>query len=71
MKWFICDVMFFSKNCFTEWVLDWLHDTIFKSSLPMVFLGKGVLKICGKFTGEYPCRLYSTQLYSTLAALLN
>ena len=28
----------------------------FKSSHPVVFLGKGVLKICGKFTGEHPCR---------------
>ena len=23
---------------------------------PEVFLGKGVLKICSKFTGEHPCR---------------
>ena len=27
-----------------------------KSSHPEVFLGKGVLKICSKFTGERPCR---------------
>ena len=27
-----------------------------RSSHPEVFLGKGVLKICGKFTVEYPCR---------------
>ena len=27
-----------------------------RSSPPMVFLGKGVLKICSKFTGEHPCR---------------
>ena len=26
------------------------------SSYPEVFLGKGVLKICSKFTGEDPCR---------------
>ena len=26
---------------------------IFRSSLPEVFLGKGVLKICSKFTGEH------------------
>ena len=26
------------------------------SSHSEVFLGKGVLKICSKFTGEYPCR---------------
>ena len=27
-----------------------------KSSHPEVFLGKGVPKICSKFTGEHPCR---------------
>ena len=25
-------------------------------SLPEIFLEKGVLKICSKFTGEYPCQ---------------
>ena len=30
--------------------------TLFRSSLPEVLLGKGVLKICSKFTGEHPCR---------------
>ena len=30
--------------------------TPFRSSYPEVFLGKGVLKICSKFTGEHPCR---------------
>ena len=29
---------------------------VFRSSQPEVFLGKGVLKICSKFTGEHPCR---------------
>ena len=28
----------------------------FRSTHPEVFLGKGVLKICSKFTGEHPCR---------------
>ena len=28
---------------------------IYRSSHPEVFLGKGVLKICSKFTGEHPC----------------
>ena len=28
----------------------------FRSSHPKVFLGKGVLRICSKFTGEHPCR---------------
>ena len=27
-----------------------------RSSPPELFLGKGVLKICSKFTGEHPCR---------------
>ena len=30
--------------------------TIIRSSPPEVFLEKGVLKICIKFTGEYPCQ---------------
>ena len=29
---------------------------LFRSSRPEMFLGKGVLKICNKFTGEHPCR---------------
>ena len=33
-----------------------LNITIFKSSLPEVFLGKGVLILCSKFTRENPCR---------------
>ena len=28
----------------------------FRSNHPEVFLVKGVLKICSKFTGEHPCR---------------
>ena len=28
----------------------------YRSSRPGVFLGKGVLKICSKFTREHPCR---------------
>ena len=28
----------------------------YRSSHPEVFLGKGVLKTCSKFTGEHPCR---------------
>ena len=34
------------------------HPTIskFRSSAPEVFLVKGVLKICSKFTEEHPCR---------------
>ena len=29
---------------------------IYRSSHSKVFLGKGILKICSKFTGELPCR---------------
>ena len=32
------------------------HSCISRSSLQEVFLGKGVLKICSKFTGEQPCQ---------------
>ena len=28
----------------------------YRSSHPEVFLEKGILKICSKFTGEHPCR---------------
>ena len=39
-----------------------------RSSRPEVFLGKGVLKICSKFTGEHPCRsLISIKLQSNWA----
>ena len=33
-----------------------LSEKIFISSHPEVFLRKGVLKICSKFTGEHPCQ---------------
>ena len=33
-----------------------LSFSIIRSSHPEVFLEKGVLKICSKFTGEHPCR---------------
>ena len=33
-----------------------LKGCLFRSSRPEVFLGKGVPKICIKFTGENPCR---------------
>ena len=39
----------------TPWIFfSWMSS--FRSSHPEVFLGKGVLKICSKFTGEHPCR---------------
>ena len=30
--------------------------SVFRSSHPEVFLGKGAMKICSKFTGEHSCR---------------
>ena len=33
-----------------------LSSSMFRSSHPEVLLGKAVLKICSKFTGEHPCR---------------
>ena len=30
------------------------YDTKYRNNHPEVFLGKGVLKICSKFTGEHP-----------------
>ena len=33
-----------------------LIQAVFRSSPPEVFLEKGVLKICSKFTGEHPCQ---------------
>ena len=36
--------------------LEVIFYTRYTSSQLEVFLGKGVLKICSKFTGEHPCR---------------
>ena len=41
-----------------------------RSSHPEVFLGKGVLKICSKFTGEYPCRSVISINFATLLITL-
>ena len=41
-----------SHNFCLNFFMEWLH----RSSRPEVFLGKGVLKIGIKFTGEHPCR---------------
>ena len=41
------------------------HATSVRSSRPEVFLGKGILKICNKFTEEQPCQnLISIKLQS-------
>ena len=63
----------FSKKaigCSEFWVdsVSWIFYQIppIRSNRPEVFLGKGVLKICSKFTGEYPRRsaILITLLYN-------
>ena len=39
---------------------------VFRSSIQEVFLSKGVLKICSKFTGEHSCRSVSNFIKITL-----
>ena len=41
----------------------------FRGSRPEVFLRKGVLKICRKFTGEHPCRSVTYCNFATLLKL--
>ena len=47
---------FLSKLPPNKWLQTKQILEILKSSHPKVFLGKGVLKICSRFTGEHPCR---------------
>ena len=53
-------LMFYMKYWFYTryWILwmPWIRQIYFRSSHPEVFVGKGVLKISSKFTGEHPCR---------------
>ena len=49
------------KNQFLK-IISWCYGfikfqsvTIYRSSHPEVFLGKGAMKICSQFTGEHPC----------------
>ena len=64
-------VFVFILLCFTAFgSLEILHLTYFSRSSPSeVLLGKGVLKICSKFTGEQPCqsavsiKLHPTQIH--------
>ena len=68
LGWFAFQIFYFHLNEFNLvgncWIstlaLDCLETNLFqrhRSSPPVVFLGKGVLKICSKFTGEHPCRI--------------
>ena len=45
--------IYYVQNCRTKWLLEQVKS---RSSHPEVFLGKGGLKICSRFTGEHPCR---------------
>ena len=59
------------KKFFLSFFLVKLHFHFFRSSLPEVFLGKSLLKICSKFTGEHPCRkAISTKLQSFIKIAL-
>ena len=54
--------MLFCLACMKKIHLQW-KNSILRSNHPEVLLRKGVLKICGKFTGEHPCRsVISTKL---------
>ena len=58
-------------NLSSGWNLCWSVSVIVRSSLSEVFLGKGVPKICSKFTREYPCRsAISIKVQSNFAAYL-
>ena len=55
-------------NFFAEHLRLW-ETVSCRNSRPEVFLGKGVLKICSKFTGEHPCRsVISIKLQSNTLA---
>ena len=56
---FSCEFYEISKNALFTEHLRWLLLPLpvkFRSRRTEVSLGKGVLKICSKFTGEHPCR---------------
>ena len=51
--------------------LVFINFTLFRSSHPEVFSRKGVLEICSKFTGEYPCRsVISMKLQSNFIEII-
>ena len=66
IRWFQILLLLFKRvsECFQP--IDHNY-CILSSSHPKVFLGKGILKICSKFTGEHPCQSESSiQLLATL-----
>ena len=50
------EISFYQDNIRWSSCLLNLSNTLYRSSHPEVFLVKGVLKICSKFTGEHACR---------------
>ena len=53
------DQISFSKEKSKMWLVIIYDDlTDFRSNHPVAFLGKVVLKISSKFTGEHPCRFF-------------
>ena len=61
--WDYCQGMRISSILYLKCVGTYTHSNLknrnigmIRSSHPEVFLGKGALKICSKFTGEHPCR---------------
>ena len=42
-----------------------------RSSPPVAFLGKSVLKICSKFTGEHPCQSVISRKVALLMLILH
>ena len=57
------------KSWFLYLTKSTLLSLLFRSTHPEVFLGKSVLKMCSKFTEEYPCRsVISIKLQSNCKA---
>ena len=62
LKWF-----YYCCLCNSDLKLKLIKD---RSSPPEVFLQKGILKICSKFTGEHPCRsVISIKLFPCRSAI--
>ena len=49
-------ILFMVMSCYNVFLLRYFPSVSCRNSHPGVFWGKGVLKICSKFTGEHPCR---------------
>ena len=63
LKWF-----YYCCLCNSDLKLKLIKD---RSSPPEVFLQKGILKICSKFTGEHPCRsVISIKLFPSRSVIL-